>query len=848
MDQIYNLKNGKKIITDSGLDAYHVIDGTVHVYMVPVRGEKIGRRALISIVNAGQSIPGFSYTDNDYNEWKFLIMANSDASLMLIPLGTTGPLKEKFAKKSNAINYSHEGFEEAMLDKYRMILAREDAYFIKTCQEKNVVKQRTDELIDSIMNDDIVETDYVGVDDVMYKTCAMLCRRVHIPIESYRKISQSSEGNITINDIARVSGFAVREILLDNDWYKKDVGIIFAFTYDKEPVACIPKSQNSYNYIISGTFKGKMTEDVAKSIDPKAFMLYRSLPSESLNWKDIVKFSFFSLNKTDLISLLLLTIIVSGINLLIPTLTEKYFDSFIPKEMVKEIYAVGIIVLAYIVGSIMFSIVKSMNSMRMSSHIKYDVQNAIYQRVYEFPESFFRNYESAVLNRKVTTFGDKLESFVMLLISLFVFLLSGIMYICRMLGYSITLSAIGLAVVITLCTVNFIISKLCVKYENMAGELNGKINSRLYQFVCGIGKIHMAGVEDRALYEYLYPLTVKCKTLISQGTLRDIQNIIATILNGMVPLFTYIFLYYQTDHVSLGAYVAFTTAFGMASAALTAFGETLTSVMIVKTLLDSSRPLLEQEPEVTKEKTIPDKLIGAIDLDHVSFSYSREEKEVLSDISLHIDAGEYVGIVGKSGSGKSTLLKLLLGFENPVSGNIYYDNQGTDSVDMKCLRKQLGVVLQEGRLISGSIYDNIVVSHPEADLSLIEEVLKLVNLKSDIDAMPMGIHTILSENSETISGGQKQRILIARAIINNPRVILMDEATSALDNVAQAVVCETLKKMDATKLVIAHRLSTVRECDRIIVLDEGRVKEEGSFEELLSKKGLFYELASRQII
>lgn len=848
MDQIIKLKNGQKIITENNSDAYHVLSGTVFVYMVPYKDEEVGRRALICVVSAGQNIPCFSYRDKDYCDWKFLIMASSEAELMLIPMGTTKPLKEKFAKKSEALNYRYEGFEEGMLDKYRMILAREDAYFIKTCQEKDIVKKRTDDLIQSIMDDDITEADYHDVDDELYKTVAMLCNRTHIPIESFGKISQCTKGEMTINDIARVSGFSVREILLDSDWYKKDIGIIFAYTYDKQPVACIPKGQNSYNYILGGVYKGAVREDIAKNIDPKAYMLYRPLPDHALTWRDVFKYSFHSINKTDLISMLLLTVIVSGINLVVPSLTEKFYDKYIPAAGLKDIYGIGLIALSFIIGAILFSCVKGINSLRLSSHIKYDVQNAIYQRVYSFPESFFRKYESADLNLRIMTFGDTLESLVMMSISMVVFMISALLYICRMLTYSLALSVIGIAIVLVLCTINLIISRMCMKYEEMTRELNGSISSKLYQFICGIDKIHMAGVEDRALYEYLYPLTVKCKALISQGTLRDIQTIISTILNGLIPVLYYIFLYYQSDHVSLGTYVAFTTAFGMASSALSSMAETLTSTLMMKSVLDRAEPILSQETENNSNKVIPEKLQGNIDIDHVSFSYENDDKEVLHDVSIHINEGEYIGIVGKSGSGKTTLFKLLLGFEKPTSGNIYYDNQGTDSVDMNMLRNQLGVVLQDGRLISGSIYENIVVTHPETTVAEVEEVLKTVSLKADVDAMPMGIHTIMSENSETISGGQKQRILIARALIGRPKILLMDEATSALDNSLQSSICDTFKQMDCTKIVIAHRLSTIKDCDRIIVVDDGRIAEEGSYETLMSNRGLFYELSTRQII
>ena len=230
------------------------------------------------------------------------------------------------------------------------------------------------------------------------------------------------------------------------------------------------------------------------------------------------------------------------------------------------------------------------------------------------------------------------------------------------------------------------------------------------------------------------------------------------------------------------------------------------------------------------------------------FSYDKSGARVLNGIDLDIAPGEYVGIVGASGSGKSTLLKLLLGFEKPDEGRVCYDGKDLRQLDKREVRKQLGVVLQNGRLIAGSIYENITITAPHATMEEVRAVIEAVGLKDDIAQMPMGVHTVLSESSGTISGGPQQRILIARAIAPKPRILIFDEATSALDNVTQAAVCESLERMNVTRIVVAHRLSTVRNCDRILVLDNGKIAEEGSYESLMAKNGLFRQFASRQTI
>lgn len=219
---------------------------------------------------------------------------------------------------------------------------------------------------------------------------------------------------------------------------------------------------------------------------------------------------------------------------------------------------------------------------------------------------------------------------------------------------------------------------------------------------------------------------------------------------------------------------------------------------------------------------------------------------IIDNLSLKIKAGQYIAIVGKTGCGKSTLLRLLLGFETPKKGAIYYDNKDLSTIDLKSLRRNIGVVMQNGKLMQGDIYSNIVVAAPWLKLDDAWEAAELAGIADDIRAMPMGMHTVISEGSGGISGGQKQRLLIARAIAPKPKIIMFDEATSALDNITQRRVSESLDKLKCTRIVIAHRLSTIRQCDRIIVLDKGKIIEDGNYDELITQNGFFAELIARQ--
>jgi ABC-type bacteriocin/lantibiotic exporter with double-glycine peptidase domain len=292
--------------------------------------------------------------------------------------------------------------------------------------------------------------------------------------------------------------------------------------------------------------------------------------------------------------------------------------------------------------------------------------------------------------------------------------------------------------------------------------------------------------------------------------------------------------------------MAFNVSYGMVSGAFSVLFGIVTTIAGIKPTLEMAMPLLKTVPEAAAGKKIITRVSGNIELSHLSFRYNETMPLVIDNLSLKIKAGQYIAIVGQTGCGKSTLLRLLLGFETPVKGAVYYDNKDLSSLDLKSLRRNIGAVMQNGKLMQGDIYSNIVVAAPWLTLDDAWEAAELAGIADDIRAMPMGMHTVISEGSGGISGGQKQRLMIARAVAPKPKIIMFDEATSALDNITQKHVSASLDKLKCTRIVIAHRLSTIRQCDRIIVLDKGKIIEDGKYEELIAGNGYFSELIARQ--
>jgi ATP-binding cassette subfamily C protein len=331
-----------------------------------------------------------------------------------------------------------------------------------------------------------------------------------------------------------------------------------------------------------------------------------------------------------------------------------------------------------------------------------------------------------------------------------------------------------------------------------------------------------------------------------------------TIFNTIMPTITAILIFWLVvvltrkaqltgdQGFSIGSFLAFSAAFGIFMTGVTNLSNTLINVLEVVTLWKRSQPILTAEPEVDPDKSDPGRLKGQLIVDHVTFRYRQDGPLTLDQVSIEANPGEFIAVVGPSGSGKSTLLRLLLGFEVPIDGTIYYDGQDLGGLEVTAVRRQLGVVLQNSRINAGTIFENI---SGNALISVTEAwtAAEMAGLADDIRALPMGMHTFISEGGTNFSGGQRQRLMIARALALKPNILLFDEATSALDNRTQAIVTASLDSLGVTRIVIAHRLSTIRNADRIYVMQAGRVVQQGRFEQLVRQDGLFAQLALRQM-
>lgn len=842
------LEGGDTYVTENETDAYRVKDGSVLIYIVPLKDNCLGRRSYLYEANEKEVFPSFSYKDMEYCQWRFCIVAMEKATIEIIEDGATKLLKKKFAEKAKIRNYLKEGYEGGLVDQYRINTVTEDGFIRRTQHQHKETEKNILKLIYNAFGKNKVDYEYEKTNNILYDAMTVLCNKHKINICSYEKIKEVCKDDITISDIARISHFSYREIILEPGWSKCDNGDFLIFDDRKRPMLCLSNGKGRYVlYDVESNTITPVSKNIAENINPKAYMIYNPLPLKKLGYKDICKFCIEQIHAKDVALLTIITVITSLVGLLTPIISQKIYDEYIPLGAKNILFQLGCVMLSFMIANIMFSIVKNLVTFRITTKMSYAVQSATYDKIFNLPENFLRKYESAELAQYIMGVGNLVNSIATIIITSLVAVVFIIIYFIKMIGYSGKLTWISLLMIVIYGLIYYTISVLSLKYKEKITRLEGKTNSIMFQFISGISKIRIAGVEDRALYEYLKPYVKLRNNEAKANTIVNIGEVIMLVSSSIFSLVLYLIIIKGRINISLGSFVAFNTVFGSFAAYMLEIIQGIVEIKGYSPQIKILKPIFNEKPEFDDAKELPGDISGGIEINNVSFTYSDGMPNVIENMNLNIKPGEYVGIVGPSGCGKSTLMKLLLGFEKTGSGKIYYDNKDIDSIDKRELRKKMGVVLQDGKLISGSIFENITITSPKSTFNDVKEVIKSVGLEDDIKGMPMGLHTVLSEDCGTISGGQQQRILIARAIIANPKILFFDEATSALDNITQRMVCETLEKMDATRIIIAHRLSTIINCDRIIVMNAGRIVEQGNYEELMANKGLFYQLASRQI-
>ncbi len=703
--------------------------------------------------------------------------------------------------------------------------------------------------LESILNQNRPTHVTGGAESALVAACRLVGQRAGIEIIEPSRSARRSEMANPLEEVARMSRFAVRRVELRGDWFRADGGPLLGFLADGDtPVALIPNSPRSYRLhnVIDGTVR-RVTPAVAATIEPSAFTFYRSLPDRPLQGMDLVRFASRGIGR-DLFSVALLGAAGGLLALFTPVAIGRIFDVIIPgveRAQLLQI-AVGLAVAAIAMGA--FEITRNIALIRIKHRGGDALQAAVWSRLMNLPVKFFADYTAGDLGMRAMGIDAIMSTLSTSAISTIVSSIFSAFAIGLLFYYSpvIALLAIGLVLVALVVIVMSGVARL--RYQQQIEESRGKLAGMLLQFMNGIAKLRVAAAEDRAFAQWASQFAAQRRLSVRS---RMIANNLMVFLTTF-PIICFMVIYVMVadsgpDKISTGAFLAFITAFTMLLTGISQLGLTVVALLNVVPTYRRLKPILEATPEMDATKADPGVLRGRIEVSNLSFRYEPDGPMILQNVSFDAHPGEFVALVGPSGSGKSTLLRLLLGFEKPDSGSIAYDGFDESGLDPWRLRRQLGVVLQDGDLLPGDLFNNIVGASVDLTLDDAWEAAKQAGLAKDIEAMPMGMHTVITEGAGTLSGGQRQRLMIARALVTRPRIVFFDEATSALDNPAQAIVTESLDRMRATRIVIAHRLSTIINADRIVVLDGGQIVQTGTYAELVNQPGLFHELVKRQI-
>ncbi|MEB3159899.1 MAG: NHLP bacteriocin export ABC transporter permease/ATPase subunit [Synechocystis sp.] len=657
-----------------------------------------------------------------------------------------------------------------------------------------------------------------------------------------------------LDGVIRASRLQMRHVLLAGEWWKRDNGPLLAYRNDHIPVALIPERRQTYSlYDPVQETTEQITAKTIESLSSSAFMFYRTFPDRPIGIWDIGKFALYR-RYGDIFLIAVCTLSATLLNMINPILIGQLFNTVIPDAETSLLFQMGIILIAATLSVSLFKLTQGFTLLRLETASDAPTQAAVWDRVLQLQARFFRHYSSGDLQSRimgVTAIRKQLSGSTLsvILSSVFALLNLGLM-----LYYSFDIALLGLITALVALVVTAFHGFMIVRQNRKLLNLQGEIFGRVVQIINAIPKLRVAGAQERAFAYWAKDFKRQAKLNLDVNITKNSLTLFNQVLSSVVTIILFWFAYGAMrpespliiPKLSEGNFMAANAALGTFIGSITSLSNTLVGTLDILNLWERTQPVLSAPLEVDNTKIDPGKLHGKVSVENVTFRYQSDKPPVLKGVSLSINPGDFVALVGATGCGKSTLMRLLLGFETPESGVIYYDDQDLSQLNIQAVRRQLGVVLQTSRLQAASIFDNIAGG---ALINLEEawEAAAMAGFDGDIKSMPMGMNTVVSEGGTNLSGGQRQRLLIAKALVLKPKILLFDEATSALDNQTQAIVTQSLDQMNVSRLVIAHRLSTIRSADRIYVLDKGEIVQQGSFEELIKEPGLFAQLAARQM-
>lgn len=667
-----------------------------------------------------------------------------------------------------------------------------------------------------------------------------------------RNVTRISEQVSTgLDPTAAVAGACqarVRPVTLPPDWWQQEgspsVVQVSAETSSVERYPAAAVWQGGHWSLIDPITESKteVTEEVAQSIDRQATQLLPILPESPTDLADLGRLSVRG-NHREIAAVLGITVAVGAASFVTPYLLGKLatlFTGFAPTSAF-----VGVFVALFLVtiGVLGWQAVRSLSLLRLRARASAVGTSAVWERTMRQPAPW---HAAQPLGQRVA-YATSVNNASAAVPDEVVVRMLDVVIVVGSLGAIATTNATILVWLIVLLFVQLVITivllRVAAKHAAQRMATSADASGLLIETLSSVNRLRVAGAESRAFLRW--------SRAQAAFTRADQQLRQVTMLQGLViaiwPILGLVVVVAATTTSggTFGEFVTAQTAVSAATAAVAGLALAANAGVVAAKALRQAEPVLVSPPESSTTGAVPGVLSGGVEMRDIVFRYAPDRPPVLDHVSLTLSPGEQVAIVGPSGCGKTTLMRILLGLEHPESGVITLDGRDLASLDAAAVRRQIGSVLQSSTLLPATIRENVAMGRPLTQKQ-IWSALEAAAVADDVKGLAMGLDMPITDGGGTLSGGQRQRILIARALASDPRMLVLDEATSALDNVTQASVVASLQQLRVTRVLVAHRLSTIREADRVVVMSAGRVVDEGTFDELMGRPGPFRDLAARQ--
>lgn len=656
-------------------------------------------------------------------------------------------------------------------------------------------------------------------------------------------------GVAPVEHVARALHLQYREVRLDDRWWRDAAGPLLARRSDDgTPVALVPiRGGYAAHEFRDGEVRtiDRVTEATATAYDATAWMFHRPLPAGPVRIADLLRLVAVG-NLRDVLLMLGVTVATSALVALAPILTGLIVGSVIPGVERTQLLFVGGMLVSIAISQGLLRVAAGIAFLRLETRSSYQIVAALVDRILQLPAAFFRDGSAGDLTQRVMAVEQVRAAITQSILSVFVSLVASLSNLGVLLYHDATMGLTAIAVIAVELAVVAWIAVRMAQIDYRLSVAKGELDGFGIDLLLGIRQIRVQGSRDRVLARLLGRLGRVGAFGYRAGILGVRLGVVVGATSTIALAFVFVeFTAALRDPTGAtvpgaGGFVAFVTALAAFLGAVVGVAPAIQSVASVVPQFRRLRPILEASTEASRTGGDAITLRGGVAARGIEFRYDPEGPPVLSGVDIEARPGEFVAIIGRTGCGKSTLLSVLLGLETPDAGQVLYDDVPFDNLDPAIVRGQIGVVMQSNQVLGGTIRSTILGVGSRRTVDDAWAAARLVGLADEIDRLPMGMLTMVTPNA--IPQSHLQRLLIARALVNRPEILFLDEATSTLDNASQAEITRTIDELGSTRIVIAHRLATIRRADRIYVLDRGRVVQVGTFDELAAEGGVFREL------